>query len=128
MIDVGSPKTKPALERLGQDIRNARLRRRITVADFAVRAGTSPSSIARLERGDPGVAIGTLADVLVVLGLLERLADLIDIRKDDLGLALAAEYGPRRGRSFAARLKKQKTRTEEKQDRQDVVDPDGASF
>ncbi|WP_310240745.1 MULTISPECIES: hypothetical protein, partial [unclassified Bosea (in: a-proteobacteria)] len=85
-------------------------------------------TIARLERGDPGVAIGTLADVLVVLGLLERLADLIHIRKDDLGLALAAEYGPRRGRSFAARLKKQKTRTEEKQDRQDVVDPDGASF
>lgn len=125
---MGSPKAKPALERLGQDIRNARLRRGIAVADLAVRAGTSPSSIARLERGDPGVAIGTLADVLVVLGLLERLADLIDIRKDDLGLALTAEHGPRRGRSFAARLKKQKTQTEEEQDRQDVVDPDGASF
>lgn len=55
-----------------------RLRRAIAVADLAVRAGTSPSSIARLERGDPGVAIGTLADVLVVLGLLERLADLVD--------------------------------------------------
>ncbi len=125
---MGSPKAKPALERLGQDIRHARLRRGIAVADLAVRAGTSPSSIARLERGDPGVAIGTLADVLVVLGLLERLADLVDIRKDDLGLALAAEQGPRRGRSFAARLKKQKGQTEETQDRQDVVDPDGASF
>jgi hypothetical protein len=39
------------------------------VADLAVRAGTSPSTVARLEKGDPGVAIGTLADVLVVLGL-----------------------------------------------------------
>lgn len=125
---MSSPKTKPALEQLGQDIRNARLRRGIAVADLAVHAGTSPSSIARLERGDAGVAIGTLADVLVVLGLLERLADLIDIRKDDLGLALAAEHGPRRGRSFAARLRKQKAKTEEKQERQDVVDPDGASF
>lgn len=125
---MGSPKTKPALERLGQDIRNARLRRGIAVADLAVRAGTSPSSIARLERGDLGVAIGTLADVLVVLGLLERLADLIDIRKDDLGLALTVEQGPRRGRSFAARLKKQKVQTEETQDRQDVVDPEGVSF
>jgi len=125
---MGSPKAKPALERLGQDIRKARLRRGIAVADLAVRAGTSPSSIARLERGDPGVAIGTLADVLVVLGLLERLADLVDIRKDDLGLALVAEQGPRRGRSFAARLKKQKAQAEETQDRQDVVDPDGASF
>ncbi|WP_273795211.1 helix-turn-helix domain-containing protein [Brucella intermedia] len=128
MILLGSPKTKPALERLGRDIRNARLRRGIAVADLAVRAGTSPSTIARLERGDPGVAIGTLADILVVLGLLERFADLIDISKDELGLALAAEQGPRRGRSFAARLKKQKAQAEETQDRQDVVNPDGASF
>lgn len=56
-----SPKAKSALERLGHDIRYARLRRGITVADLAVRAGTSPSSIARLERGGRGVAIGTLA-------------------------------------------------------------------
>lgn len=125
---MGSPKAKPALERLGQDVRNARLRRGIAVADLAVRAGTSPSSIARLERGDPGVAIGTLADVLVVLGLLERLADLIDVRKDDLGLALTTEHGPRRGRSFAAKLRRQKAQSEGAQEHQDVVDPDGASF
>lgn len=125
---MGSPKAKPALERLGQDVRNARLRRGIAVADLAVRAGTSPSSIARLERGDPGVAIGTLADVLVVLGLLERLADLIDVRKDDLGLALTTERGPRRGRSFATKLRKQKAQSEGAQESQDVVDPDGASF
>lgn len=122
---MGSPKAKTALERLGHDVRGARLRRGIAVVDLAARAGTSPSSITRLERGDPGVAIGTLADVLVVLGLLDRLADLIDLRKDDLGLALAAEQGPRRGRSFAARLRKQKVRPEKGQD---VVDPEGASF
>jgi len=125
---MGSPKSKPALERLGQDVKNARLRRRIAAADLAVRAGTSPSSIARLERGDPGVAIGTLADVLVVLGLLERLADLVDIRKDDLGLALTTEHTPRRGRSFVTKLRKQRARPEGEQERQDVVDPDGASF
>ena len=125
---MGSPKVTPALKRLGQDVKNARLRRRIAAADLAVRAGTSPSSIARLERGDPGVAIGTLADVLVVLGLLERLADLVDVRKDDLGLALTTEHGPRRGRSFATKLRKQKAQSEGAQERQDVVDPDGASF
>lgn len=125
---MGSPKVKPALERLGQDIRYARLRRGITMADLALRSGTSTSSIARLERGDPGVATGTLAEVLLVLGLLERFADLVDIRKDDLGLALVTEQGPRRGRSFAARLKKQKASTAEKRDRQDIVDPDGVSF
>lgn len=125
---MGSPKVKPALERLGQDVRNARLRRDITVADLAVRAGTSPSSVARLERGDRGVAIGTLADVLVVLGLLERLADLIDVRKDDLGLALTTEHGPRRARSFATKLRKQKTQSEGAQDQRNVVDPEGVSF
>ena len=121
---MGSPKAHSALQSLGLDVRNARLRRGIAVADLAVRAGTSASSIARLEKGEPGVAIGTLADVLVVLGLVERLADLIDIRKDDLGLALAAEQLPRRGRSFAASLQKRKNKSEKK----DVVDPDGASF
>ncbi len=125
---VGSPKSKSALERLGHDVRGARLRRGIAVADLAVRAGTSPSTVTRLEKGDPGVAIGTLADVLVVMGLVARLADLIDIRKDDLGLALAAEQLPRRGRSFATTLRRQKAREESPQDGADVVDPDGAAF
>lgn len=125
---MGSPKVRPALERLGQDIRNARLRRNIAVADLAVRAGTSPSSIARLEKGDPGVAIGTLADVLVVLGLVARLADLIDVRKDDLGLALSSEHLPRRGKSFATTLRKQKSKSGTTRDQKDGVDPDGASF
>ncbi|THV12819.1 type II toxin-antitoxin system RelE/ParE family toxin [Rhizobium rhizophilum] len=76
----------------------------------------------------PRVAIGTLADVLLVLGLLERLADLIDVRKDDLGLALSTEQGPRRGRSFAAALRKQKAQSETSQGDQDIVDPEGVSF
>lgn len=125
---MGSPKVGPALERLGQDIRNARLRRNIAIADLAVRAGTSPSSVTRLEKGDPGVAIGTLADVLVVLGLVARLADLIDVRKDDLGLALASAQLPRRGKSFTTKARKQKANPAGAQDRNDIVDPDGASF
>lgn len=125
---MGSPKSNPALERLGHDLRGARLRRGIAVADLAVRAGTSPSTVSRLEKGDPGVGIGTLADILVVLGLVDRLADLIDIRKDDLGLALAAEHQPRRGRSFASTLRRQRAKDKTAQDDPDVVDPDGVSF
>ncbi|MBD8553909.1 helix-turn-helix transcriptional regulator [Rhizobium sp. CFBP 8762] len=125
---MGSPKSRVAVERLGRDVRGARLRRGITVADLAVRAGTSPSSVARLEKGDLGVGIGTLADILVVLGIVDRLADLIDIRKDDLGLALTAARQPRRGRSFATTLRRQKAKGKTAQDDPDVVDPDGASF
>lgn len=128
---MSSPKSKSALERLGQNIRSARLRRGIAVADLAVRAGTSPSSVARLERGEPGVGIGTLADVLVALGLVDQLACLFDIRKDDLGLALAEEHQPKRGRSFASVRRRQKaksTATEKVPGKTDVVDPDGAAF
>jgi transcriptional regulator with XRE-family HTH domain len=129
---MGSPKSKTALARLGRELRAARLNRRIAVADLAVRAGTSPSTVARLEKGDPGVAVGTLADVLVALGLVERLADLVDIRKDDLGLALTSERIPQRGRSFAATLRKQnrQDRQDEKprRDEPDAVDPDGVAF
>ena len=128
MIAMGSPKVKPVLERLGQDIRNARLRRSITVADFALRAGTSSSSIARLEKGDPGVALGTLANVLLVLGIAEGLADLVDVRKDDLGLALANEQLPQRARSFAARLRAQKAKPKGTPQQGDVIDLDGVSF
>lgn len=125
---MGSPKSKFAVEQLGGDVRRARLRRGITVADLAVRAGTSPSTVARLEKGDLGVAIGTLADVLVVLGLVDRLGELVDVRKDDVGLALDAERVPRRGRSYAAALRRQKARNEAGKTKADVVDPDGVAF
>ena len=100
----------------------------IAVADLALRAGTSASSVARLEKGDQGVGLGTLADVLVVLGLIERLADLVDVRKDDLGLALANERQPRRGRTSAAALRKHKTKTASVGSKTDDVDPDGVAF
>jgi transcriptional regulator with XRE-family HTH domain len=131
---MSSPKSETAVERLGHDLRAARLNRRIAVADLAARAGTSPSTVARLEKGDPGVAVGTLADVLVALGLIERLADLVDIRKDDLGLALTSERIPQRGRSFAATLRKQDRKDESprrddrpRRDEPDT-DPDGVAF
>ncbi|KDU96086.1 MULTISPECIES: helix-turn-helix domain-containing protein [Komagataeibacter] len=122
---MGSPKSRLALEQLGHDLRGARLRRGMAIADLAVRTGTSASSVARLEKGDSGVEIGTLADVL---GLLDRLADLIDIRKDDLGLALAAERQPRRGRTSATTLRRQQDKDKAAHGRTDVIDLDGASF
>jgi transcriptional regulator with XRE-family HTH domain len=128
-VKMSSPKSRTALERLGDDLRRARLTRRVAAADLAVRAGTSPSTIARLEKGDPGVAVGTLADVLVALGLIERLADLVDIRKDELGLAMTSERVPQRGRSFAATLRKRERQGAKIQRKEpDIVDPDGVAF
>ncbi|MBK8631735.1 MAG: helix-turn-helix transcriptional regulator [Sphingomonadales bacterium] len=125
---MSSPKSGMALLRLGQDIRNARLRRGISIADLALRAGTSTSSVARLERGDPGLGIGTLADILVALGLIDRLADLIDIRKDDLGLALAAEQLPQRGKSSSAMLRKKRSKLNHDPSATGAFDRDGIGF
>lgn len=126
---MSSPKSRTALVRLGSDIRAARLRRNIARADLAVRAGTSPSTIGRLEKGDPGVGIGTLGDVLVALGLIERLADLIDIRHDEIGLGLTAEKLPKRGRTFAATLRRQQKRDATGTPAgRDTIDPEGVGF
>jgi transcriptional regulator with XRE-family HTH domain len=88
-----------ALRKLGQDIREARLRRRIPTALVAERASISRTTLNKLENGDPGVALGTTATVLFVLGMVERLGELADIRNDERGLALDAERLPKRIRA-----------------------------
>lgn len=85
-----------ALRKLGRDIREARLRRRIPAAIVAERASISRTTLNKLEKGDPGVAIGTVATVLWVLGLGDRVAEIADIRRDEHGLALDEERLPKR--------------------------------
>jgi transcriptional regulator with XRE-family HTH domain len=128
MIVMSSPKSGSALRRLGRDLRSARLRRGISVADLAVRAGTSPSTIARLEKGDPGVGVGTLSDILVVFGLIDRLADLVDARKDELGIALDAKRLPRRGRSSAGTRRAGSKQSQSLGNEGNDTDQDGVAF
>jgi len=85
-----------ALRKLGQDIRDARLRRRIPVAVMAERASISRTTLHKLERGDPGVSMGTYATVLFVLGLTDRLYSLVDIRSDTVGIELEEGRLPKR--------------------------------
>jgi hypothetical protein len=88
-----------ALRKLGADIRDARLRRRIPVAIAAERASIGRSTLHRVEKGDPNVALGIYATVLFVLGLVDRIGDLADARTDATGLHLADELLPRRIRT-----------------------------
>lgn len=84
------------LRKLGQDIRDARLRRRIPTAILSKRASISRTTLNKLENGEPGVSIGIVTKVLFVLGLHHRLADLVDIRNDEQGIALEQEHLPKR--------------------------------
>ena len=84
------------LRKLGHDIRDARLRRRIPAAVLAERASISRTTLNKLEKGEPGVSIGIATTVLFVLGLHKRLDELADIRYDEQGLALEEEQLPKR--------------------------------
>jgi len=88
-----------ALRKLGADIRDARLRRRIPTATMAERAQISRMTLNKVEKGDPGVALGTYATVLFVLGLTGRLADLADPGQDVIGLELESDALPKRIRT-----------------------------
>lgn len=85
-----------ALRKLGQDIRDARRRRRIPAAILAERTSVSRTTLFKVEQGDPGVGFGTYATVLFALGMLDRLADVADPRFDTLGRELEEEHLPQR--------------------------------
>jgi DNA-binding XRE family transcriptional regulator len=87
---------KRALHKLGQDMRDARRRRRIPVGLMAERASISRTTLGKVEKGDPGTSMGIYARVLFVLGMVERIGELADVRSDELGLALEEERLPQR--------------------------------
>lgn len=91
-------RVRRALGKLGNDIRDARKRRRIPTRVMAERALISPTTLAKIERGDPSVAIGFYASVLFVLDLSERLGEIVDAATDELGLSLADQELPQRVR------------------------------
>ena len=96
-----------ALRKLGRDIRDARRRRRIPAAIAAQRASISRTTLVKIEKGDPGVAIGIYATVLFVLGMADRLGDLAAPKNDPVGLQLEEENLPQRIR-VAHRTKRTK--------------------
>lgn len=100
------------LRKLGQDIRDARRRRRIPVAIMAERASISRTTLNKVEKGDPGVSLGTYATVLFVLGLIDRLGELADVRHDSVGLELEEEHLPERIRRPGRRSPASSTKKE----------------
>ena len=74
-------KTDKILVELGENIKFARLRRKLSAEQVAERAGISRKTLYEIERGRPNVNIGNYAQVLSVLGLEN---DLLNVAKDDL--------------------------------------------
>ena len=82
---------------VGEQIRLARLRRNLSVAQVAERATCSPLTVSRIEKGVPTVAIGIYLRVLYALQLDD---DILSLAKDDkLGRTLQDMNLPQRERA-----------------------------
>jgi transcriptional regulator with XRE-family HTH domain len=80
------PRVGRVLVELGQNIRLARTRRKLSAGLVAERAGMSRPTLRAIERGGGGVTLGAVANVLNSLGLVDDLARVA--RDDELGRQL----------------------------------------
>ena len=99
------PQEQRLLAQLGERIRLARLRRKLSNAVVAGRAGISRTSLYKVESGDPGATMGSYLRVLAALGLendLHGLAadDKVGRKLQDLALA-PRKVAPRRKQNAA---------------------------
>lgn len=85
-----------AIRKLGRDLALARRKRGISTSNMAARLFISRNTLWRLERGDPAIALGTLATALFVLQLHERLANLAAPASDALALEMDERRLPKR--------------------------------
>lgn len=77
------PKYQKILEQVGENIKLARKRRKLTTMQVAERADIDRSTLYEIEKGNPSVSMGAYFNTLRVLGL----------QNDFLKLAADDEYG-----------------------------------
>jgi transcriptional regulator with XRE-family HTH domain len=75
------PQHKKILEIFGENVKLARKRRNLTAIQVAERADISRNTLYLIEKGNPGVSIGAVFNVLRVLGLQD---DFLKLGADDI--------------------------------------------
>ena len=102
------PQERRLLAELGERLRLARRRRKLSSAVVAQRAGISRSTLYKVEAGDPGTTLGSCLRVLAVLGLendIQGLAADDRVGRKLQDLALEPSAAPRRrGRTTRRRV------------------------
>jgi transcriptional regulator with XRE-family HTH domain len=94
------PRLQRILETLGENIKLARLRRKLTAMQVSERAGITRTTLWQIEKGAPQVSLAAYAQVLMVLGLEKDLLkvgadDEMGKRIQDTGL-IVKQRGPKR--------------------------------
>ncbi len=96
------PKVSLILVEFGENIKLARLRRKLSVEQISERANIGRTTLWAIEKGSPTVAIGFYIQVLFVLGLEK---DFLKVAVDDLlgrklqdAKLLIKERAPKKGK------------------------------
>ncbi|QXV66867.1 helix-turn-helix transcriptional regulator [Mucilaginibacter sp. 21P] len=74
------PKAQRVLTEFGENLKLARLRRKLSMEQVSERAGISRSTLWQVEKGKPSVTMGAYFQVLFVLGLEK---DFLKLGSDD---------------------------------------------
>ncbi len=84
------------LEKVGEDIRYARIRRKFTMEELSKRACISRQTLNKVEKGSPNVAIGIYARVLFLLGITGTVRNLADLSNDPISRDIEIASLPQR--------------------------------
>ena len=74
------PKHQQILTSMGENVKLARKRRKLTTLQVAERAGIDRSTLYQIEKGNPRVSLGAYFNVFRVLGLQD---DFLKLAADD---------------------------------------------
>ena len=103
------PALRSLLRELGANLAIARKRRKESRRVWAQRIGVSEPTLARLEQGDPGVAFGTYATALWLIGRAPAIAELaapqLDLGALESELRVARQRAVQSPIALEARLK-----------------------
>ena len=90
-----------AIRRLGDSLRLARVRRKLSQEELAQACGITRKTLYSLESGAASPTVGTVFTVLWKLGLLDSASALADPDQDEHGKILEAARRPKRVRQPA---------------------------
>jgi transcriptional regulator with XRE-family HTH domain len=94
-----SDRSQELLTQLGQNIELARVRRRLKASTICSRAGISNQTYQRLKKGEAGISLGVLMNVLSALDLEEAMATIAAPHLDEVGMTLELAREPERVRT-----------------------------
>lgn len=78
-----------AVKRLGANLRTARLRRNMTIAEVAEKIGTGRRAVMEAENGKPSTSAAVYMALLWTYGLLDQMNDVADPASDEQGMLLS---------------------------------------